>query len=700
MFKKTTILLLILGSCLAHVLMATNTTSAKVLRVGVYANPPLYFADSLDKASGIFGDLIEKIAANQHWELQYIPMHLNEAIQALQEGRIDVLPALASSAIRDSLFHFTKEVCFTNWAVIYTQTDNHIESIIDLSHKKVGLQKGDIHALALLKVIKDFNLNTKIEWYDDYSAIMQAIQNHEIDAGAVNKVYGYQCPLAYELKKTSIVYNPVQIHIAGSRTSGELIEIINDEFHQLRIGSPSEYDEILNKWLIERTTTKLFPLWAIIWVAILVIISAGLVVFSWLLRKEVKKKTRSLKKELELRALAEKELHQSEQEKALILNSIKEQVAFINNENQLLWANEAFIINNQLQADKLGSYRCHEIFYKSSMPCEKCRYKSSLKNQDVSTAEFYNEFNQRYYWTKTTPVFNDHGQPLGFVKTLADITDQKHSEQELIAAKEKAEESDVLKSVFLANMSHEIRTPMNAIIGFSELLEDDELTNDEKKQYIEIIQSNGQQLLKLISDILVFSQLESGNVTLHLRKIPVLPLLKEAFHLFETERERCRKAQLQLILEVDELDPGFTLTTDEFRLKQIIFNLLTNALKFTDQGYIALKAVISQDQLCISVTDTGIGISPENQAKIFQRFSQVSDSNAKKATGAGLGLTISKEMISLLGGSIHVKSTPHVGSAFWINHPIHGIQTADAQNKFKPTKKENHLVVAALETLH
>jgi len=671
MFKKVTILLFIFGSCVAHQLMATNETPAKTIRVGVYANPPLFFADSLGNAQGIFGDLIKKIATRHNWELQYLPMHLNEAIHALETGDIDLLPALASSASRDSLFHFTQEVCFTNWAVIYTQTNNNIESIVDLSHKKVGLQKGDIHAIALQKLIKDFNLNTEILWYNDYVSIMQAIQNHEIDAGTVNKVYGYQCPIAQDLKKTSILYNPVQIRFAGSQSSKELIDIINHEFHQLRRGNPSAYDEILNKWLVEQKAPILFPPWAIIWVSILVVISAGLVVFSWLLRNEVKRKTHSLKQELELRTIAEKELHRSEQEKSLILNSIKEQVAFIDNNNKLLWANNAFITDNQLHPDKLLNYHCHEVFYKRNTPCDQCCYKSSLKHQSIGTAEFYNEHTQKYYWTQTTPVYDDQGKPLGFVKTLSDITDKKKSEQELIAAKEKAEESDVLKSVFLANMSHEIRTPMNAIIGFSELLEDDELTNHEKKRYIDIIQSNGQQLLKLISDILIFSQLETGNVTLQLRETPILPLLKEVFQLFETEKERCHKSQLKLILEVNDIDESFSIHTDVFRLKQIIFNLFTNALKFTEHGHIALKATIIQNQLRISVADTGIGITKENQAKIFQRFSQVSNSNAKKATGAGLGLTIVKEMISLLNGSIHVESTPHVGSVFWINHPIH-----------------------------
>jgi len=700
MFKKATILLFIIGSCVAHQLMATNESSTKVIRVGVYANPPLFFVDSLGNAQGIFGDLIKKIAARHNWEVQYIPMHLNDAIFALQAGHIDVLPALAFNVTRDSLFHFTQEACFINWAVIYTQTQNNIESILDLSHKKVGLQKGDIHAIALLKLIKDFNLKTEIRWYDDYTSIMRAIQNHEIDAGTVNKVYGYQCPIAQDLKKTCIVYNPVQIHFAGSQTSKELIDIINHEFHQLRKGNPSAYDKILNKWLVKQKPTILFPLWAIIWVSILVVVSSVLLVFSWLLRKEVKKKTQSLKQELQLRSLAEKELYQSEQEKSLILNSIKEQVAFIDNNHNLLWANKAFISDNQLQPDKLLTYRCHEIFFKSTTSCQQCCYKSSLKNQSQVTAEFYNAQTQKYYRTKTTPVYDDQGEPLGCVKTLSDITDKKKSEQELIAAKEKAEESDVLKSVFLANMSHEIRTPMNAIIGFSELLEDDELTNNEKKHYIEIIQSNGNQLLKLISDILVFSQLETGNVTLQLKETRILPLLKEAFDLFETEKERCHKSQLKLILEVDDIDNSFSITTDVFRLKQIIFNLLTNALKFTEHGHITLKAEIIKDQLCISVTDTGIGITKENQSKIFRRFSQVSNSNAKKATGAGLGLTITKEMISLLNGSIHVKSAPHAGSVFWIYHPIHQDQKVVHQKSPKTVKKETPPFVAALETPH
>lgn len=281
-------------------------------------------------------------------------------------------------------------------------------------------------------------------------------------------------------------------------------------------------------------------------------------------------------------------------------------------------------------------------------------------------------------------MYDGGTSPIGFVKVISDFTDKKKNEEELIAAKEKAEESDFMKSTFLANMSHEIRTPMNAIIGFSELLEDNDLTNAQKNNYLNIIQSNGQHLLQLISDILIFSQLESGHIELQYSSFNITEVLKEIYQQFKSEKEKLDKPNLEILLSIDKIESNTSLHSDNIRLKQIIFNLMTNALKFTEKGSITLGAYINENMLVIYVKDTGIGIPKDQQAKIFHRFLQVENPHLKKAEGTGLGLTISSDLIDLLGGKIEVKSKVDVGSTFTIHHPIY---REESNNSVKQKQK-------------
>lgn len=248
---------------------------------------------------------------------------------------------------------------------------------------------------------------------------------------------------------------------------------------------------------------------------------------------------------------------------------------------------------------------------------------------------------------------------------IRDISNRKKSEKELMLAKGKAEESDRLKSAFLANMSHEIRTPMNQILGFTELLEDETITADERRQFRAIVKRSGGQLLNIINDILDLSRIESNQVEIQLRKFNLNQFLDEILTAFENEQSKLEKSEILLQLVKPVTDTDAMILSDDFRLRQILNNLIGNALKFTSRGYIRFGYKVNGEELVCFVEDTGKGISGDKHELIFDRFRQEEESYTRHFGGTGLGLSICKGLVELLGGRIWVKSEEGQGSTFF-----------------------------------
>ena len=248
-----------------------------------------------------------------------------------------------------------------------------------------------------------------------------------------------------------------------------------------------------------------------------------------------------------------------------------------------------------------------------------------------------------------------------------DITKQKIAENELIMAKEKAEESDRLKTAFLQNMSHEIRTPLNGIIGFASLLSEKDYDKENIKLYSDLILSSGFRLLTLINNILDISTIESGNLKINYTLINLNSVLRKIYNRFSSEAS---EKNLKFILDLGESDEKSNIESDLSVIKTVMNNLLDNALKFTNEGYIKFSYNFTDDKIIFKVTDTGCGVPESEKDKIFNRFYQVDMSISRKYEGAGLGLAICRGMLSAINGTIEVTSGQGKGSEFTVTIPL------------------------------
>jgi signal transduction histidine kinase len=251
-------------------------------------------------------------------------------------------------------------------------------------------------------------------------------------------------------------------------------------------------------------------------------------------------------------------------------------------------------------------------------------------------------------------------------RLIEEIEKHKQTEEELIIAKEKAEEADRIKTAFVANFSHEIRTPLNAILGFSELISQEDITNEKRQLFIENIKNGGETLSKLIDDIIDISIIEAGKFKIEFTEFNLIEIFND-MEIYFNEHIKASNMQVKLVVDISENSRNLIIKSDKIRIKQVLTNLIGNALKFTEEGSVTFGyRVLFDSYVEIFVKDTGIGITNEDQKVIFNRFQKVHSDSQRLFRGTGLGLSITKNIIELLDGEISVNSEPGKGSEFII----------------------------------
>ncbi len=399
---------------------------------------------------------------------------------------------------------------------------------------------------------------------------------------------------------------------------------------------------------------------------------------------------------------------QEENEERLnsFLNTVPDIICYKNGQGRWLLANKAdlelFCLTEVDYFGKTDAELAHytDSIYKESflacMTTDEKAWKKKTISHEIETIPMLNG-TEKVYDVFKIPSFYPNGERKGLAVIGRDITELKEKEKSLIKLKQKAEESNQLKTEFLHNMSHEIRTPLNGILGFSELLKEENIGKEEQKQYIDVIQNSGKQLLHIIDDILEIARLETRQVSVIEKEVNLNNLLREQFLIFDI---KAKEKKLPLYFKKSLADKGSIILTDKTKLSKIVSNLLENAMKFTSTGFIELGYSLVNNILDIYVKDTGVGIKPENQEIIFERFSQEEKALSRNVGGLGLGLSIVKENAELLGGKVSVQSEKEKGSTFHIFIPYKPAKKDSAyltENDEPPEKKQKVYTILIVE---
>ena len=403
-------------------------------------------------------------------------------------------------------------------------------------------------------------------------------------------------------------------------------------------------------------------------------------------------------------------LKENEQRLNTLINASPDAISFKDGNGKWIEANKAglelFDLTNTNYKGKTDRELAKNAdFYKEALLfCEKTdeivwQNKATTNVEEIIPMP---DGNNKTYDVIKVPLFNDDNSPKGLVIIGRDITERKKTEtelkkqnEELIEAKEKAEESDLLKTEFIHNMSHEIRTPLNGILGFSNLLNIPNLSDEKRKKYINIIQNSGNLLMQNIDDLLEISKLGTKQVKVVEKQVRLNDFLLKLFSIFEI---KAKENKTPLYLKKGLSDNESVIFIDEIKLNKILNNLLENAIKFTNKGFIEFgyslvetygRTSLHENNIQLYVKDTGIGIKPESQITIFDRFSQEEKELSQKVGGLGLGLSIAKENVELIGGKITLESEKGKGATFFVTIRYKPVNSDTKKNLDNEKEKNN-----------
>uniref|UniRef100_UPI003216D418 ATP-binding protein n=1 Tax=uncultured Draconibacterium sp. TaxID=1573823 RepID=UPI003216D418 len=637
-----------------------------------YSTPPDAYINEEGRYVGVLVDFRNEIEKNlgKKFKTQYVSTW-SELVQFSETGNNYIIVGIAWTLEREKYLNFTKPFIKIPYVII-TRKDSDISSMQDLQNKNI--------CIARQYAIKDYlNRNfpelKPVEVEDDLSGL-RAVSSGTFDAMIISQLYSSFITEEEGFTNLKIAGESGYINrlaAAVSKKDSELYTIVNKAVNQI---SASKQKELYRKWIYNAPGNISLKIVYAILVLSGVTLFTILIMWLWLtnLRKQVEKSTRIIRhNEKRYRALIENStdaiyiLHKGK----FVLTNKKFETLFGYNHEELQHPDFDFL---QLIAPEHREYI-------------KVEYKNMTENRSVPFNYEYTGLtkdNKRIHLeVSVNPIELEND--IATQGLIHDITERKNKEIELLKAKEKAEESDRLKSAFLANMSHEIRTPMNGILGFADLLKSQKYTSEQQAGFIDIIKKSGERMLATINNIIDISKIESGVETVQISQISIGEIINELYHFFLPEATQ-RGLEIEINEPEDKSNDFFL--SDGYKLNAILTNLIKNALKFTIRGKISIGYSISDTTLEFYVSDTGLGIPVDKQASIFNYFVQANNSTSRGYEGSGLGLSISKGYVELLNGEIRMESIPGKGTSFYVNIPLNQHKKSDENIEVYPDRRK------------
>lgn len=640
------------------------------VRVGVYNNEPLSFVKEDGTPQGIYIDVLREIARAKKWDIEFVSCEWSECLTKLEAGDIDILGPIAYSDERAEKYDFTSGTLLVNWGQVYVPPGSNIESFLDLREKTVAVLDNDIHYQRFRELLRRFGISVNYVEVDDYDSVMALVAAGQVDAGLVNRIYGIQREWDFNVKKSPIVLNPIEIRFATAKGKhAQLLADIDDQLAEMKNTPDSAYYQTIEHWLAGTAKPQL-PAW-LLW-AMGIALGGGilLLVATVVLRRQVQLRTRALQQEIEEHKHTAAALAASEARYRNLVENAPLPI-FVHRDGKFVYLNPAAVeIHGVASADELIGTPLKDFLLPAYIPqLEKRLSEAAAGATHVRVSE--------------TKIKRADGavvdvivsaMPVDFAGTpaqltiLQDITDRKRAEEQLRAYAIELERSNRELQDFAYVASHDLQEPLRKIQVFGERLQTKyrDTLDETAQDYLTRMEDAASRMKKLIQDLLAFSR-----VTTHAKPFTPVDLNEVVTGVLQDLETRI--TETGATVQVGQLP---TIEADSTQMRQLFQNLIGNAIKFHRDGVppvVTISAECLPDDtsardLCrITVADNGIGFDPKYLDRVFAVFQRLH--SRSEYPGTGVGLALCRKIVLRHQGTITADSTPGEGSTFIVMLP-------------------------------
>jgi PAS domain S-box-containing protein len=653
--------------------------------------PPYIFRSNDGQLQGILVDQWKLWEKATGMKVNLLATDWDKALQLMHEGKADVIETIFKTPERLRLYDFSKPYVQIDVPVFYHRTLSSINDVNTLQGFTIGVKSGD----ACIEVLKDRGL-TFFSEFDSYEELIDAAAAGQIKVFCIDRdpamYFINRKHLEGEFRLAFILYSG-NFHRAVTLGNKDVLRLVENGFSKI---PKAEYDKINKKWLGSELIGIRYMKYVYYGLLIVLAIAIFFISTSFILRRRVKMRTVLLSETL-------KQLTASEEHYRNLIQHAHEAI-YVVQDGIIQFGNMACSTLTGIPENELAGTSIYSLMLPEDVVKARDRH-LKLQSGELPAGQREVRLNTRLNemkWLLVNAVAIEWKGANATLNFASDITNRKSAEQELQKQNEeyqalneeyqvineqlqkslneiqfinndlkieknKAEESDRLKTAFLANISHEIRTPLNGILGFSELIIRPDNTPHQQLQFFRHIEDNSLRLLATITDIVEASMLQTHQIKLRPIECSIQTMLNEVAELSKIDIEQ---KKLTLVHTWDQNAEKEIIYADVPRLKMILGHLLNNAVKFTSKGSVSIGYEHIGNELLFYVKDTGIGLAKELQDDIFKSFTQVETTDSTKTGGAGLGLTICKGLVDLMGGRIWLESQPGKGSVFSFTIPF------------------------------
>ncbi|SHO48319.1 ATP-binding protein [Desulfopila aestuarii] len=647
-----------------------------VLKVGVYENKPLIFTAEDGRVSGLFPDILEKIANEQGWEISYQPAPWNQLLDQLRQEKIDLLPAIAFSSERAEWLSFSDETILVNWAEVYSSTKKQISSLLDLQGQRVAVKENDIHFQALRMMAKKFDINCRFIEADEYQTIFEMLDAGYLDIGVVNRFYGEANKKNFQVKVTPIIFNPIELRFAAPKgTYQDILSQIDNRLRTYKQDSGSIYHLAMQRWLASEQAGS-FPAYLPYLLGGLIAAFLVLVALNLLLKHQVARQTstltttnRHLKEEIHKRQKTMQELKKY----ARVVEASNDAVALFDRDNNHLLVNSAYLNTFRVERNELQEKTLPEViglaFYEQHLmrTINRC-----LSGEQVAITTSYARPGQplKHLNIHLGPYMVSDNYILGYAMDIRDITQQVELENQL----KQAQKMEAI-GMLAGGVAHDLNNILSGLVSYPDMLLVNRSQDDPMYRPLQIIRSSGERAAAIVSDLLTLARRGVENF----QPVSLNTIIRE----FATSPE-----YKNLLKSAHGIDVKLTLDEEllsilatPVSLAKCVMNLFTNGLeampggglltiatanRYLEQHELPHPNMVAGEYVILSVADTGLGMDQDKISHIFEPFYT---SKVMGRSGTGLGMTLVWNAIKDHKGHIAVDSTPGVGTTFTLYFP-------------------------------